>query len=101
MNFSKFDKTLCPIIENYCDKPLETFAMLRNPLDWLGSWYRYRQRESLQNSDNSTLGISFDQFVEDYMQDCQPTHSKIGKQAEFIRPTKGNHGVTHLFQYEY
>jgi hypothetical protein len=34
------------------------------------------------------------------MQDCQPRHSKIGDDAEFVRPAKGNQGVTHLFQYE-
>ena len=38
-------------------------ALMREPVDWLGSWYRYRQRDGMARPQNSTREISFDAFV--------------------------------------
>lgn len=80
--------------------PIQTVAVMRHPLDWLGSWYRYRQRPALDGHINSTKGISFDAFVEAYLADQQPPHAQVGSQGRFVTDESEELLVNHLFQYE-
>ena len=57
------DRFFRPIYDKVCGVELETLAVMREPVSWLGSWYRYRQRPFLNGKPNSTAGISFDDFV--------------------------------------
>jgi len=80
--------------------PIETAAVFREPISWLSSWYRYRQRKALHGHANSTHGISFDQFVEAYLSDNPPPYAKLGSQGQFVTDQHGELLVQHLFQYE-
>ena len=79
--------------------PIETMAIMREPVEWLGSWYRYRQRPALNGKPNSTADYSFDQFVEAYLKEDQPPFAKVGDQAGFVTDKKGELMVNHLFSY--
>ncbi|EPX78914.1 hypothetical protein [Litoreibacter arenae] len=81
--------------------PLETMAVMREPLDWLGSWYRYRQRAALNGHPNSTADVSFDQFIEAYLSETQPPFAQIGSQARFVTDQDGDLLINHLFCYEH
>ncbi len=74
-------------------------ALMREPRDWLGSWYRFRQREDLTDPERSTSGITFDAFVHAYCDTPQPAFADVGSQARFLRPRKGE-GVDRMFRYE-
>ena len=76
-------------------RPLELVATVREPVDWLCSWWRYRARPEIAGTPNSTAALSFDAFVADWLRDAPPPHARVGRQAEFL---KG--GVDHLFRYE-
>ncbi|MGB1730647.1 MAG: hypothetical protein ACPHFQ_00980 [Paracoccaceae bacterium] len=41
------------MLENLSDGPFETFGIIRQPLDWMDSWYRYRQRDQLKGHKNA------------------------------------------------
>src|SRR6056297_1003603 len=45
----------------------ETFTVVRSPLQRLQSWYRFRQREELENTDRSTRDVSFEDFVREHL----------------------------------
>jgi hypothetical protein len=66
----------------------------------LGSWYRYRGRSELIGKSNSTHDISFDQFIEGYLQDTPPNYARVGSQAKFVSANDGTLGMTHLFPYD-
>ncbi|MEH6772624.1 MAG: hypothetical protein V7668_01730 [Cereibacter changlensis] len=74
-------------------------ALMREPRSWLGSWYRYRQRDELTETEKSTRGLSFDAFVRAYASDPQPEYAAVGSQARFLQPRNGP-GVDRLFRYE-
>jgi hypothetical protein len=74
-------------------------ALMREPRDWLGSWYRYRRREAAVPPGNATHGMSFDAFVRAWCLDTPPPYATIGSQERFLRPRQGE-GVDHLFRYE-
>ena len=78
----------------------ELFAVVRNPIDWLSSWYRYRYRDDLLGHENSTRGITFDDFVLEYCKGKPAPFANVGSQAKFLIVGEGELGVDHLFRYE-
>lgn len=78
----------------------ETVAVVREPVSWLSSWYRYRHRDDLVGHPNSTRGVSFDDFVREYARGKPAPYAALGSQARFVCDAEGRVGVTHLFRYE-
>jgi hypothetical protein len=74
--------------------------VMREPVSWLGSWYRYRQRPFMAGKPNSTHGISFDDFVLAYMKGNKPGFADVGSQFQFMKSQPNGTGVTHFFRYE-
>lgn len=79
---------------------IETLAVIREPIDWVGSWYRFRSRPFLKGNPNSTAGMSFDEFALAYCQGSRPSFAAVGSQAKFLTGPKGEDSVDHLFRYE-
>jgi hypothetical protein len=98
-NLRKYHRFIGPWLESAAGGPFDVIATIREPLDWLGSWYRYRQREDIGDAAKSTAGISFDQFVRDYCSDAPPAYAAVGAQSQFLAP-KNEKGLTRLFRYE-
>lgn len=96
----RYDRFFRPIFEKVCKAKMETLAVVREPIDWLGSWYRYRQRPFLAGKPNSTLGISFDDFVLAYLKGDKPAFANVGSQAKFLTPRPGAAPATHLFRHD-
>ena len=95
----RYNRFFRPMFDRVGGQP-ELLAVLREPVDWLGSWYRYRQRGALEGTAQSTRGITFDSFVRAYLQDDRPAFAQVGSQAKFIEPRNNGLHVAHLFRYE-
>lgn len=95
----RFHRFLGPYLETASGHPFSVVAVMREPRDWLGSWYRYRQRDDVTDPQKSTVNISFDEFIMAYCSDTPPEFAAVGSQARFLRPRK-DRGVDHLFRYE-
>lgn len=85
--------------EAYGIKP-KPIAVMRNPVEQIRSWFRYRQGVSETNSDRSTEGRSFDDFVLAVIEDEPPIYAAIGSQYNFLTSSRGKLLVAHLFAYE-
>jgi len=96
----RYNRFFRPMFEKACKAEMETFAMMREPISWLGSWYKYRQRPFLDGQAKSTAKISFDDFVLAYMKGDKPPSANVGSQARFLEPRPNGTKVDHLFQYE-
>lgn len=79
---------------------LQTTCVVRHPVDWLGSWYRYRARPAKDGGANSTAHMTFDAFVSEYASDEPADWARVGYPPRFIRNNDGHVMVDHLFQYE-
>ncbi|MDP5307834.1 hypothetical protein [Paracoccus spongiarum] len=75
-----------------------TVALMREPVDWLRSWYRFRQRDDHDDPLHRMEGVSFARFVQDYVASDGPDDLRIGTQAEFL--TDGAARVDRIFRYE-
>ena len=91
---------LSSFFEQRGKRPMELVAVMREPVDWLGSWYRYRSRPQLDGRPNSTAGLSFDAFVEAWLRDDKPAYAEVGSQANFLSDGQGKLAVDRLFRYD-
>jgi hypothetical protein len=94
----RFRRFVGPYLEAASKADWTVVAMMRDPRDWLGSWYRFRQRDETEPA-KSTKGISFDDFVRAWCSEPRPDFADVGSQERFLRPRQGQ-GVDRLFRYE-
>jgi hypothetical protein len=95
----RFHRFIGPYLETSAGEPFTVVALMREPRDWLGSWYRYRQREDMGDDRKRTSRISFDDFVRAYCSEAPPEYANVGSQSRFLAAKNGR-GVDRLFRYE-
>lgn len=96
----RYNRFLRPLLARPDGQAPELMAVVRHPVDWLGSWYRYRTRAALAGHPNSTRDVTFDDFVLEYCKDQSAPFAAVGSQNKFLRAGDGELGVDHLFRYE-
>ncbi len=96
----RYNRFIRPMFLRVCDAELEVMAVMREPISWLGSWWRYRQRPYMLGKPNATHDISFDEFVNGYLKGQQPGWAQVGSQYKFLERQPNGVGVDHLFRYE-
>lgn len=97
----RYNRFFRPMFEKACKTDdIETVAVMREPVSWLGSWYRYRSRAFLKGRPTSTDGLSFDEFVLAYADGQNKPFANVGSQARFLEARQNGIGVSHLFRYE-
>lgn len=94
----RYRRFIGPYLEAASKDTFTLVALMREPTDWLGSWYRFRQREETDPS-KSTRSVSFDDFVRAWCHEDRPDFADVGSQGKFLRPRQGQ-GVDRLFRYE-
>ncbi len=96
----RYNRFIRPMLEKMGADHMDVLAVVREPVSWLGSWYRYRQRPFLNGRPASTAGRSFEEFCEAWLRDKPPAFANIGSQAKFVEPRPNGTAVTHLYRYE-
>ena len=72
-----------------------TVALMREPVDWLRSWYRFKLRDDHDDPRHMMDGITFADFAGRY---AAAQHPEIGSQSDFL--TDGDQRVDRIFRYE-
>ena len=98
-NVHRYHRFVGPYLAAASGHPFTVVALMREPRDWLGSWYRYRQRDDIAERAKQTKAMSFDDFVSAWCADPRPEFASFGSQARFLAPSNGTR-VDHLFRYE-
>ncbi len=96
----RYNRWFRPMFVRVCGVRMETLAVMREPVSWLGSWYRYRRRPFMQGRPNATHDISFDDFVLGYLKGKKPGFADVGSQEKFLEPQPNGTAVDFLFRYE-
>ncbi|MDM7255158.1 MAG: hypothetical protein P3W90_000475, partial [Paracoccus sp. (in: a-proteobacteria)] len=76
-----------------------TVALMREPVDWLRSWYRFRRSEDAGPTASEMAHMNFEHFVESYLSDDPEPYARVGTQSEFLT-LDGKPGVDQIFRYE-
>ncbi len=96
----RYNRWFRPMFAKVCDKEPELVAVVREPISWLGSWYRFRQRPLVDGKPTSTKGHSFDEFVREYCRGKPAPFANVGSQAKFLEPQPSGCAVKYLFRYD-
>lgn len=104
-NYRQYEKYINPYLLDTANVgTLMTSCLVREPISWLHSWYRYRSRYELTQSEHiqkfSTVGISFAKFIESYISDSPPLYASVGNQFDFVKNANDQVGVDIVFAYE-
>ncbi|BAF72677.1 sulfotransferase family 2 domain-containing protein [Sulfurovum sp. NBC37-1] len=86
-------------------KKIETFCLVRDPVDWVHSWYRFRMRDPLKNPRhpnhaNYTGNITFQEFVTEMIEGSDSRYVRIGTQKDFLMLDNGKIGINNIFPME-
>lgn len=75
-----------------------TVALMREPLDWVRSWYRFRRRDDGDNPDHPMAGLDFEGFARACIAADPPPFARIGRQVDHL--TAPGVRVDRIFRYE-
>ena len=98
--FGKYRRLAAPLVESLPGPPPQVCALVREPVDWLGSWYRYRRSGALAGTDRSTAGMTFEDFALAWLSDTPPPCARVGNQAGFLTLPRCGTPVDILWRYE-
>lgn len=96
----RYQRHLAPLLEMAGGERFTTVALMRDPVDWLGSWWRYRQRDDIRDLPRSTSGLSFEDAARDYLSGHPGASMNVGSQARFLGVKEGVAAVDKVFRYE-
>ena len=100
MTLRVFERYMMPYLRSIGAGDTETVCVVREPVDWLGSWYRFRSRQGFSRGPKSTRGVSFAEFIEAHLASPSPAFASIGRQSGFVAGQSGKPAVTHMFRYD-
>lgn len=105
VKYSEYEKHLLPLLGVLGVKPPFMFAVLRDPADWVRSWYQFRKRDELADPEhpqhhNYSGKVSLDEFAELTMTPRPPSFARILSQSSYITNLKGDLGVDRLVPLE-
>lgn len=98
IDFRTYTKTVLPLHKLlHPTTEIKTICMIRDPLEWINSWYRYRGREELKNHRNSTAEITYQEFIEEYISDGKrKPFADLRTQYNFLRQKDGGIGPDYV-----
>ncbi len=100
MTVRTYDASLRHFVSRRVAKDPVKLAVVREPLDWILSWYRYRTRSEIDGKPASSKGVSADDFILSYMSDDPAPYARIGSQHEFLHNKAGELGVDQLYRFD-
>ena len=96
----RYANKIAPFLEDTFDVRPASVAVMRDPVDQIRSWYKYRSQKRLDGTELSTKGISFDQFVREVISEDAPARAQIGRQFNFLTDGRDRVMANHIFAYE-
>jgi hypothetical protein len=111
IQYRKFMKHVAPWIQaqtGLVRDDYEVVSVMREPADWLGSWYRYRTRANLKGKGNKrkqgnyTGKVTFDEFVREVLKpkDQRKGFAQLGSPCGVALKPDGSIGCDRIFPYE-
>ncbi|MDP2520924.1 hypothetical protein [Shimia thalassica] len=99
LTYQETHDTFFPLLEKKKLSRPHMFAVVRNPLDWVGSWYKYRSRDALKGSAAFAGECSFQEFVEAACSEKAPAFARIQNQSRFLVNNDGKVSLDSLIRY--
>ncbi|MDA7737876.1 sulfotransferase family 2 domain-containing protein [bacterium] len=85
---------------------IESVCMIRDPLDWIESWYRYRSRNQLMSPKSPqhakyTGNVSYNEFLLEYMsKGKRKPFAQLSTQYNFLSLASGRIGLDRIIPFD-
>ena len=99
MTYENYQKFVLPLLKNHGAENFTTVAIVREPIEWFSSWYRYNSKPKFKIRNFFTGNISFEEYANSY---CIQQDSKLfnfKKQSQIILNGQNKNLISHLFKY--
>jgi len=98
VNARAFLYSFAPLLNNhgYPRESYELVCVIREPVDWVASWWRYRSRKEAIGKPSYTGNLSFDEFAEQVISG----EVKLGDMQAFVIAKDGSRAVSTMFRYD-
>ena len=63
INTKKFNKWAKTLKKEFPDQKFVSCCVMREPIDWISSWFRYRSREGIKDRPNYTGNFTFEEYL--------------------------------------
>lgn len=100
MSARDYSAHLAPYLHAQAGEAFATVALMRDPIDWLRSWYRFVLRDDFDDPGHPLNALSFEKFALDFMEDAPPKHARIMRQHAYLTDASGAPIVDRIFRYE-
>ena len=99
MNVRAFNYSFAPILatHGYPRASYELVCVVREPIDWAASWWRYRSRPEAEGRPSYTGDMSFDAFADRVISG----EVGLGSMAKFVQRKDGSMGIGRMWKYEH
>ncbi|QRZ14116.1 sulfotransferase family 2 domain-containing protein [Paracoccus methylovorus] len=97
-NLRTYRQHVEPWLHSVTGEKFLTIALMREPIEWLRSWYRFRLRDDVEDPSHAMIGLSFADFAQAYTDPEGPEIAHVGAQADFL--TTEADRVDCIFRYE-
>jgi len=83
-----------------------SYGVVRDPVDWLESWYKFRQRQGLKRKGHPSRARSIPpdcgllDFAEEAVADCSVLFARVGNQADYFKNESGVIDIDYLARYD-
>jgi len=94
----RYWKYLAPFLEKAADEDFMVVAVMREPIDWLRSWYRFRAQDDVEDPGHPMAGVDFAAFAAACVSAEPPPHAQVGTQSAFLAGDGAR--VERIFRYE-
>ncbi|WP_270728197.1 hypothetical protein [Shimia sp. Alg240-R146] len=98
LTVGKYHRRVAPMLDRTFDLRPDRVAVMRDPIEQLRSWYRFRARS--ESTALSTQNMSFDTFVLDVISEHPSPVARVGTQVNFLSLKDKSVPVHHLFAYD-
>jgi hypothetical protein len=97
-NAQSFLHSFAPILNNhgYPRDSYELVCVIREPIDWTASWWRYRSRPEAAAKPAYTGDLSFDEFADQVI----AGEVNLGNMKKFVSTKDGEVAVSTMFRYD-
>lgn len=94
-----FESSMAPVLAHYGfpRESYEVVSMVREPVDWAASWWRYRARPGTEGRKSWTGDMGFDEFADRI---CTG-EVYLGSSAKFVSSLEGEVLVDRIYRYEH
>ncbi|MGB3245558.1 MAG: hypothetical protein WBB25_13570 [Sulfitobacter sp.] len=96
----RFKFRIAPFMEKTFGTRPRSVAIMRDPVEQIRSWYRYRTNPRLAGSDLHTADIDFETYVREVCSDSPPERARLGSQFSFLSDKEGRMITDHVFAYD-